>query len=186
VFLCHRESQKLGLRLVFGMEKETNVGIKSKYHRKDFFFIDNGKSPKEAPWQGRKELRPPQISPPLMASGRSITQRHHSTAVGQFCGCAPWWNHSCRPIIRVCFFTSTIISGFELSASRQFTVVREECHTDGIREEHTIIPVPEVAAPAETAKNERVEIGNDIFAAQNVAQDIARIHQEGFKVDNDN
>jgi hypothetical protein len=31
-----------------------------------------------------------------------------------------------------------------------------------------------------------VEIGEDIFTAQNVAKDIARIHQEGFEVDDDN
>ena len=62
------------------------------------------------------------------------------------------------------FFTSTIVPGIELSASRQFTVVREEGYADGIWEECTIVPVQQAAAGvAET--NERVEIGKDIFAA---------------------
>ncbi len=56
---------------------------------------------------------------------------------------------------------------------------------DGIWEELTIVPVQQaVAEAAET--NERVEMGEDIFAAQNMAKDIACVPQEGFKVDNDN
>ena len=63
--------------------------------------------------------------------------------------------------------------------------MREEGYADGIWEERTIVPVQQVAAGvAET--NERVEIGKNIFAAQNVAKDIARVHQEGFEVDNNN
>ncbi len=50
--------------------------------------------------------------------------------------------------------------------------------------ERTIVPLQQAAVGvAET--NERVEIGKDIFAAQNVAKDIACVHQEGFEVDDD-
>ncbi len=53
--------------------------------------------------------------------------------------------------------------------------MREEGYADGIWEERTIVPVQQAAVGA-AETNERVEIGKDIFTAQNVAEDIARIH----------
>jgi hypothetical protein len=46
--------------------------------------------------------------------------------------------------------------------------------------------VPEAVVPAENATNNGVEIGNNIFAAWNVAKNIACIHQKGCEVNKDN
>jgi hypothetical protein len=64
--------------------------------------------------------------------------------------------------------------------------VREEGHADGFWEERVVVPALLPMGQSEDDKNERVEIGDHISAAQNVAEDIARVRQEGFEVDDDN
>ena len=65
------------------------------------------------------------------------------------------------------------------------TIVREEGHPDGIWGDAGIcLPWGEVLV--EVALNKRADLGDNIFTAQNVAEDIAHIQVEGFEVDNNN
>ena len=83
------------------------------------------------------------------------------------------------------FFTSATISGIQLSAAVIKTIVREEGHPDGIWGDAGI-RLPRGEALVEAALNKQADISNDIFTAQNVAEDIACIRGEGFEVDDDN
>ena len=65
------------------------------------------------------------------------------------------------------------------------TIVREEGHPDGIWGDAGI-RLPRGEALVEAAPNKWADISDDIFTAQNVAEDIAHIQGEGFEVDNDN
>ena len=83
------------------------------------------------------------------------------------------------------FFTSATIPGIQLSAAVIKTIVREEGHPNGIWGDAGI-RLPRGEALVEAASNEWAEIGDDIFTAQNVAEDIACIQGQGFEVDDDN
>ena len=72
------------------------------------------------------------------------------------------------------FFTSATIPGIQLSAAVIKTIVREEGHPNGIWG-NAGVRLPRGEALVEAASNEWAEIGDDIFTAQNVAEDIARI-----------
>ena len=83
------------------------------------------------------------------------------------------------------FFTSATIPGVILSCARRNCIVREEGHPDGIWGDAGIrLPRGEVLV--EAALNKRADIGDDIFTARNVDEDIACFQGNWFEVDNDN
>ena len=83
------------------------------------------------------------------------------------------------------FFTSATIPGIQLSAAVIKTIVREEGHPNGIwGDAGNCLPWGEVLV--EVALNKRADLGDNIFTAQNVAEDIACIRGEGFEVDDNN
>ena len=85
------------------------------------------------------------------------------------------------------FFTSQTIPGVELSAARRYVVVTTEGHPEALWEEHVpvavVVPTAPTLPPVEATHN---IIDDDVYFAQNRAEDIARVRNEGFEVDDDN
>jgi hypothetical protein len=85
------------------------------------------------------------------------------------------------------YFTSPSFPGVEISAAKKFVIVMVPGHADAMWTHFApavhapiVIPnVPPIVAATQT-------IGDDIFFAQNRAEDIARVRAEEFEVDDDN
>jgi hypothetical protein len=84
------------------------------------------------------------------------------------------------------YFTSPSFPGVEISAARRYVIVMVPGHVDAMWPHFapavraSIVPnLPPIAAT-------QTIIGDEIFFAQNRAEDIARVRAEGFEVDDDN
>ena len=80
------------------------------------------------------------------------------------------------------YFTSETFPGLEVYASKRFTVVKGEGRPDGI----WATPLTSEGAPAPTIDDAEREINPLIFQSRERVEDIARVREEGFKVDDDN
>jgi hypothetical protein len=83
----------------------------------------------------------------------------------------------------VTFFTSPLFSNIELHAAKRFTVKMHVGHADCVWD--TPLQAYGTATSA-VPDNEGQEINTNIFNANNITEDIARVRAEGFKVDDDN
>ena len=85
------------------------------------------------------------------------------------------------------YFTSLSLPGVEISAAQRYVIVMVPGHANAIWT-HFVAP----AAHASIVPNLQPivaatqTIGDEIFFAQNRAEDIARVRAEGFEVDDDN
>ena len=85
------------------------------------------------------------------------------------------------------YFTLLSLPGVEISAAQRHVIINVPGHSNAIWTHfvaHTVrAPIvtnlPPIVAATQT-------IGNEIFFAQNCAEDIARVRAEGFEVDDDN
>ena len=80
------------------------------------------------------------------------------------------------------YFTSKTFPGLEVYASKRFTVVKGEGRPDGI----WATPLTSEGAPAPTIDDAEREINPSIFQSRERVEDIARVREEGFEVDDDN
>jgi hypothetical protein len=84
------------------------------------------------------------------------------------------------------YFMSPSIPGVEISAAKKFVVVTTQGHADSVWE-HFGAAVPAFIPPnLPPIVTETEAIGDHIFFAQNRAEDIARVRNEGFEVDANN
>jgi hypothetical protein len=89
-------------------------------------------------------------------------------------------------LFQTIFFTSPSIPGLEVSATQRYVVVTAEGHPDAIWEHFTAcVPAPIVPNLPPVVDTNNI-INNNIFTAQKRAEDIARVHNKGFEVDDDN